>query len=86
MSYLRTGACWGGGRAGGEGVVLLLQLVQARLQALDAPIQLRDAPLRQLPHPGHLQCMPGVMQQELISEAASQPCMQSLRLVPGNLG
>ena len=54
LVYLRGGAWFGSWRPAGEGAVLLGQLVQARLQALDAPVQLRHAPLRQLAHLGHL--------------------------------
>ncbi len=54
LVYLRGGAWFGSWRPAGEGAVLLGQLVQAGLQALDAPVQLRHAPLRQLAHLGHL--------------------------------
>lgn len=56
MACLRGSARLGSWRPAGEGAVLLGQLVQARLQALDAPIQLSHAPLRQLAYLGHLLC------------------------------
>ena len=69
VDHLRVGAGGRGGRAGGERAVLLLQLVQARLQALDAPVQLRDAPLRQLAHPAQPVRMPAPTQQGSSSQA-----------------